>query len=162
MAPGLVGALVDDVADVVDGFVEQRQRVFTNGNPAVILVVQKQSDANTLNVTRRMNQRFPNILDEIPKGIRLIPIWEQAEFISRSMSNLGWTAVEAIVLAFLVLLFFLRNFRSSIIVAISIPISIIVTFAVMDQAGLTLNMISMAGLALAVGLLVESSGGGYG
>jgi HAE1 family hydrophobic/amphiphilic exporter-1 len=148
---------VKDVADVIDGFVEQRQRVFTNGNSAVILIVQKQSDANTLNVTRRMNQRFPAILEEVPKGINLIPIWEQAEFISRSMSNLGWTAVQAIGLAFLVLLFFLRNFRSAIIVAISIPISIIVTFAVMDQAGLTLNMISMAGLALAVGLLVDNS-----
>jgi HAE1 family hydrophobic/amphiphilic exporter-1 len=148
---------VKDVADVIDGFVEQRQRVFTNGNPAVILIVQKQSDANTLNVTRRMNQRFPDILEEIPKGIKLIPIYEQAEFISRSMSNLGWTAVQAIVLAFLVLLFFLRNFRSATIVAISIPISIIVTFAVMDQTGLTLNMISMAGLALAVGLLVDNS-----
>ena len=73
------------------------------------------------------------------------------------MSNLGSTAIQAIVLAFFVLMFFLRNVRSSVIVAISIPISIIVTFAVMDQAGLTLNVISMAGLALAVGLLVDNS-----
>jgi HAE1 family hydrophobic/amphiphilic exporter-1 len=73
------------------------------------------------------------------------------------MSNLGKTSVQAIVLAFLVLVFFLRNFRSSVIVALSIPVSIVVTFAVMDQAGLTLNIISMAGLALAVGLLVDNS-----
>ncbi|MFC1568625.1 efflux RND transporter permease subunit [bacterium] len=148
---------VKDVADVVDGFVEQRQRVFTNGNKAVILIVQKQSDANTLNVSREMHRRFPKILTEVPEGVELQVIWEQAQFISRSMSNLSGTAVQAIVLAFLVLLFFLRNFRSAIIVALSIPISIIVTFAVMDQAGLTLNMISMAGLALAVGLLVDNS-----
>ena len=148
---------IKDVANVVDGFVEQRQRVFTNGNPAVILIVQKQSDANTLNVSREMNRRFPKILSEVPKGVELEVIWEQAEFISKSMSNLGWTAIQAIILAFLVLLFFLRNFRSAVIVALSIPISMIVTFAVMDQAGLTLNMISMAGLALAVGLLVDNS-----
>jgi HAE1 family hydrophobic/amphiphilic exporter-1 len=79
------------------------------------------------------------------------------EFINRSMANLGNTAVQAIGLTLLVLLFFLRNLRSSFIVAVSIPISIIVTFAVMDQAGLTLNMSSMAGLALAVGLLVDNS-----
>lgn len=148
---------IKDVADVVDGFTEQRQRVFTNGNSAVILIVQKQSDANTLNVTREINSRKTDILNELPKGIEMETIWEQAQFISRSMSNLGITAVQAIGLAFLVLLVFLRNIRSAIIVALSIPISIVVTFAVMDQAGLTLNMISMAGLALAVGLLVDNS-----
>ncbi|MBN2104656.1 efflux RND transporter permease subunit [bacterium] len=148
---------VKDVAEVVDGFVEQRQRVFTNGNPAVILIVQKQSDANTVNVTRELKQRLPDILSEIPKGVDLEVIYEQAEFINRSISNLGGTAIQAILLAFIVLLFFLRHFRSAIIVALSIPISMIVTFAVMDQAGLTLNMISMAGLALAVGLLVDNS-----
>jgi len=148
---------IRDVADIVDGFVESRQQVWTNGNPAVILILQRQSDANTVSVTRELNQRLPGIVTELPKGIEIEPVWEQAEFINRSMANLGNTAVQAIVLAFLVLLFFLRNIRSSIIVALSIPISIIVTFAVMDQVGLTLNMISMAGLALAVGLLVDNS-----
>lgn len=148
---------IKDVADVVDGFVEQRQRVLVNDKPSVLLVVQKQSDANTVNTSREMHSRFPQILSELPKGIELEVIWEQAQFINRSMSNLGNTAIQAIALAFLVLLFFLRNIRSSIIVATSIPISMVVTFAVMDQAGLTLNIISMAGLALAVGLLVDNS-----
>jgi HAE1 family hydrophobic/amphiphilic exporter-1 len=148
---------IRDVADVVDGFVESRQQVWTNGKPAVILVLQRQSDANTVSVTRELNQRLPDIVAELPKGIDVEAVWEQAEFINRSMANLGNTAVQAIILAFVVLLFFLRNIRSSIIVALSIPISIIVTFAVMDQTGLTLNMISMAGMALAVGLLVDNS-----
>jgi len=148
---------IKDVADVVDGFVEQRQRVWTNGKPAVILIIQRQSDANTVNVTKELKSRMPQILSELPKGVELETVWEQAEFINRSMSNLGFTAIQAIFLAVLVLLFFLRNVRSSIIVALSIPISMIVTFAVMDQAGLTLNMVSMAGLALAVGLLVDNS-----
>jgi len=148
---------IKDVADVVDGFVEQRQRVWTNGKPAVVLILQRQSDANTVNVTKELRTRMPQILRELPKGVEIETVWEQAEFINRSMSNLGNTAVQAIFLAVLVLLFFLRNVRSSIIVALSIPISMIVTFAVMDQAGLSLNMISMAGLALAVGLLVDNS-----
>ncbi len=148
---------IKDVATVEDGFVEERQRVWTNGKPAVILIVQRQSDANTVSVTREVRKQFPGIIQELPKGVAVETVWEQAQFINRSMSNLGNTAVQAIVLAVLVLLFFLRNVRSSLIVALSIPISIIVTFAVMDQTGLTLNMISMAGLALAVGMLVDNS-----
>jgi len=148
---------VKDVATVVDGFAEQRQRVWTNDEPAVAVIVQKQSDANTAVVCRELRKRFPQIESELPKGVHISTIYDQSVFIERSMSNLGWTALEAIGLAFLVLLFFLRHIRSSLIVAVSIPISLIVTFAVMNQAGLTLNIISMAGLALAVGLLVDNS-----
>ena len=148
---------IKDVATVEDGFKEQRQRVWTDNKPAVIMVVQKQSDANTVNVTREVKSRFSKIIAELPKGVNIYTVWDQATFINRSMSNLGSTALQAIGLAFLVLLFFLRNVRSSLIVALSIPISMVVTFAVMDQAGLTLNIISMAGLALAVGLLVDNS-----
>lgn len=148
---------VKDVAEVVDGFAEQRQHVWNNDKPSVMLIVQKQSDANTVNVCKAVTTRFPEIESAIPKGIRIETMYDQSTFISRSMSNLGNTAVQAIFLSFLVLLFFLRNIRSSLIVAVSIPVSMIVTFAVMDQAGLTLNVISMAGLALAVGLLVDNS-----
>ncbi len=148
---------VKDVATVVDGFKEQRQRVWSDGKPAVMLMVQKQSDANTVSVARRVNENLDAIETELPEGVELGVFWDQSTFITRSMSNLGNTAIQAIFLAFLVLLFFLQNFRSSLIVAISIPVSIVVTFAVMDQAGLTLNIISMAGLALAVGLLVDNS-----
>lgn len=148
---------VKDVASVIDGFAEQRQRVWTNNKPAVFLMLQKQSDANTVNVCRNVINNLPQIQEILPRGVRIEVFYDAAMFINRSMANLGNTAVQAIGLAFLVLLFFLGNIRSSVIVAISIPVSIIVTFAVMDQAGLTLNIISMAGLALAVGLLVDNS-----
>ncbi len=148
---------IQDVADVVDGFKEQRQRVWSDGKPAVMLMVQKQSDANTVNVARDVVGQLARIQSESPKGVELAVFWDQSQFITRSMSNLGTTAIQAIFLAFLVLLFFLHNMRSSLIVAVSIPVSMIVTFAVMDQAGLTLNIISMAGLALAVGMLVDNS-----
>jgi HAE1 family hydrophobic/amphiphilic exporter-1 len=94
---------------------------------------------------------------ELPKGVHIDTIIDFSDFITKSMANLSNTALQAIGLTVLVLLFFLRNLRSSLIVAVSIPVSIFVTFAVMDQAGLTLNVISMAGLALAVGLLVDNS-----
>ncbi len=148
---------IKDVADVVDGFAEQRQRVWNNNKPAVMLMVQRQSDANTVTVARNVINRLAQIESELPRGVRIQTVIDLSTFITRSMSNLGNTAIQAIALTFLVLLFFLRNMRSSLIVAISIPISMVVTFAVMDQAGLTLNIISMAGLALAVGMLVDNS-----
>lgn len=148
---------IRDVATVVDGFKEQRQRIFTGDKPAVMLWVQKQSDANTVQVCRSVNSQLAQIEAELPKGVKLENFFDFSSFINRSMSNLGNTAIQAIFLAFVVLLFFLRHIKSSIIVAVSIPVSIILTFAVMDQAGLTLNIISMAGLALAVGMLVDNS-----
>ncbi|MBD3287508.1 MMPL family transporter [candidate division KSB1 bacterium] len=154
---GDIPVRVKDVAQVVDGFKEQRQREFNNGIPTVLLFINKQSDANTVTVCTDVNERLDDIVEEIPKGVELVNIWDQSEFINKSISNLGNTAIEAILLAFLVLLVFLLNVRSSLIVAVSIPTSLVVTFAVMDQAGLTLNIISMAGLALAVGLLVDNS-----
>ena len=153
--PGVVR--IKDVATVLDGFAEQRQRVWNNNKPSVMLMLQKQSDANTVQVCREVRDRIPEIEATLPEGVKLETIIDFSEFINRAMANLGNTALQAIGLTLLVLLFFLRNLRSSLIVAISIPVSMVVTFAVMDQAGLTLNMISMAGLALAVGMLVDNS-----
>ncbi|MBN1480488.1 efflux RND transporter permease subunit [candidate division KSB1 bacterium] len=157
MAMNGVNIRIKDVANVVDGFKEERQRIWSNGVPSVMLWIQRQSDANTVQVCRDVIAAVPKIESELPRGVTLELFYDSSTFIERSMSNLGTTAIQAIILAFIVLLFFLGNIRTSTIVALSIPISIIVTFAVMDQAGLTLNVISMAGLALAVGLLVDNS-----
>ena len=148
---------IKDVADIQDGFAEQRQKVWNNDAPAVMMMVQKQSDANTVIVAREVVNNFEKIEAELPTGVKISTVVDLSTFITRSMSNLGSNALSAIFLTFLVLLFFLRHFRSSLIVAVTIPVSMIVTFVVMDQAGLTLNVISMAGLALAVGMLVDNS-----
>ena len=157
MAMGGVNIRVKDVATVEDGFKEERQRIWTNGQPSVMLWVQRQSDANTVKVCRDVAKAVPQIEAELPKGVTLELFMDSSTFIQRSMANLSSTGIQAILFAFLVLLFFLGNFRTSIIVALSIPISIILTFAVMDQVELTLNVISMAGLALAVGMLIDNS-----
>ena len=148
---------VSDVARVEDGFSEQRQRVWNNGESSVMVIVQRQSDANTVTVCRAIEKSMPRIKSELPAGVHLDTMMDLSDFITRSMSNLTNTAWQAILMTFLVLLFFLRNIRSAIIVAVSIPVSMVATFAVMDQAGLTLNVISMAGLALAIGMLVDNS-----
>ncbi len=146
-----------NVARVVDGYKEQRMVLRNNGKSALMLYVMKQTDANTVNVARIVQQELPKIAEKVGNGVRFETVIDFADFINKSINNLSTTAIQASFLAFLVLLFFLRNIRSSIIVAISIPVSIIVTFFVMSRAGITLNIISMAGLALAVGMLVDNA-----
>ncbi len=146
-----------NVAQVVDGFKEQREVIRNNDKSALMIFVQKQADANTVQTSRAVNEALPGILTKAGQGVEVSMLIDFADFITRSLNNLSTTAMQAFFMVFLVLLFFLRNIRSSLIVAISIPVSIIVTFFVMDQGGLTLNVISMAGLALAIGMLVDNA-----
>ena len=146
-----------NVAQVIDGYKEQTEIVRNNNQPAIFMFIQKQSDANTVQTASAVLEELPKISAEIGQGIEFNIIWDQSKFIKRSLSNLTNTAIQAFFLAFLVLLFFLRHIRSSLIASISIPVSIIITFFVMSQIGVNLNIISMAGLALAVGLLIDNS-----
>ena len=146
-----------NVARVEDGFKEQRQIIRNNDKSALLLLVNKQADANTVQTARSVLRELPEIVEKVGQGIRFETVVDLSKFILRSISNLRNTALQAFVMAFLVLLFFLRNLRSSLIVALSIPISVILTFFVMQQGGLTLNIISMAGLALAIGMLVDNA-----
>jgi HAE1 family hydrophobic/amphiphilic exporter-1 len=146
-----------NVAEVIDGFKEQSEIVRNNGQNAIMVYVMKQSDANTVQTANSIIAELPNIEKQIGQDIAFDTIFDQSEFIKSSLSNLTSTGIQAFFLAFFVLLFFLRHFRSSLIAAISIPVSIVITFFVMNQVGITLNIISMAGLALAVGMLIDNS-----
>jgi HAE1 family hydrophobic/amphiphilic exporter-1 len=148
---------IKSVAQVKDTYEEITRVVRNNRKPGILLIVSKNSKANTVQVTNRVIEELPNILRKLPEGVKAGVIFNQADFIKQSISNLSYTAIQAFFLAAVVLLFFLHNIRASVIVALSIPISIIVTFTVLDLANLTLNMMSMAGLALAVGMLVDNS-----
>jgi len=148
---------LDQIAEVTDGFKERNSYVLNNGKESVVMVVMKQSDANTVNATEAVLNAIPSLEDVAGADVKIEVIFDLADFIKKSISNLTNTALQAFLLAGLVLLFFLRNIRSAIIVAVSIPVSVIATFFVMDQAGVTLNIISMAGLALAIGMLVDNS-----
>ncbi|MFW6114764.1 MAG: efflux RND transporter permease subunit [Thermodesulfobacteriota bacterium] len=148
---------IKNIAQVKDDYEELTRIVRNNRKPGILLIVSKNSAANTVQVADRVVEDLPKIVRGLPEGVQIGVIFNQADFIKKSISNLSTTAVQAFLLAGLVLLFFLHNIRASIIVALTIPISIIVTFAVLDLAGLTLNMMSMAGLALAVGLLVDNA-----
>ena len=152
-----VPVYIKDVASVEDSYKENASEVRADYGEGVMLMIMKQSDANTVITSRKIREAIPDILARLPQGTKFSLIWDQADFILRAVNNLRNTALIAFVMAFIVIYFFLRNIRGSIIMGISIPVSIIATFAVMYLANVTLNIISMAGLALAVGMLVDNS-----
>jgi len=149
--------LLRDVASVTDGEEEQTQYIRFNGNPAVTAYCNKRSDANTVNVCRRIRSELDGIDRDYGELLTPVILFDQSSFIEESINNLGVTAIQACILAFLVLLFFLSSFKSSSIAGVSIPLSVFVTFAVMHFTGVQLNMISLAGLALAIGMLVDNA-----
>ncbi|TNE51720.1 MAG: efflux RND transporter permease subunit [Deltaproteobacteria bacterium] len=148
---------LEQIATIKDTHEEQTRILRSQGNPTMMLMVQKRSDANTVQTAQAVLKELPKIQKRLPKGVLFKTVFNQSDFVVRSISNLSSSAGQAFFLAILVLLVFLRSFRSSLIVGLSIPVSVIATFSVMYLANITLNIISMAGLALAVGMLVDNS-----
>ena len=148
---------VKNVAKVEDGYEELIGDVRANYHQSVYIRLFKQSDANTVQACKNVSKALPDIQSILPEDTELKIVYDQSQFILKSISNLGNTAVLAFFIAFLVIYFFLRNIRGSIIMGLAIPISVVSTFAVMMLANLTINIISMAGLALAIGMLVDNS-----
>ncbi len=146
-----------DVAEVRDTVSEQTRFIRANERPAIMLMVRKQSDANTVQTTKGIEGVLPGLTEKLPEGIVLSKVFSQGDFINDSLGNLGTTGVLAICMAVLVLLVFLRSLKASLIIGLAIPASLVVAFAAMYAGGITLNIISMAGLALAVGMLVDNS-----
>ncbi|PIE52240.1 acriflavin resistance protein [Candidatus Fermentibacteria bacterium] len=149
--------LLRDVADVIDGEAEVTELVRMNQTPSLFAFVQRRSDANTVNVCTNVLEELDSIAEEYDGQVVPYVMFDQSTFIRQAISNLSNTGITAIILAFAVLLFFLRSPRGSSIAGSAIPISIVVTFAVMYFFDVDLNMISLAGLALAVGMLVDNS-----
>lgn len=145
-----------EVAEVLDTFEEESHVVTADGEPAVMLAVRKQSDANTVEVARAVAEALPRIASRLPEGVSLVPLFDESRPILRAIGNLGQTGAQAFLLTGLVLLLFLRSWRTSLITVIAIPTSIVVAFVFMDALDVTLNLISMAGLALAIGMLVDN------
>ncbi|RYG70990.1 efflux RND transporter permease subunit, partial [bacterium] len=148
--------LLRDVAIVRDA--GQEQRIFTriDGKKAVGISISKQSESNTVATTNNVLQKIKEIEGRYP-NLKFTAAYSQAGFIEGSIHELQETAIIGGVLAILVITFFLRNVRSTLVVALSIPISITSTFALLYFGGFTLNTISLSGLALATGLIVDDA-----
>lgn len=155
--PGESPIRLKDVANVEDGYEEGVGDVRINGSQGVGIVISKQSDANTVLAAKYINEALPGIKNILPGGITFTSIFDSSEMTTKSVDNLSSTAFMSFIIVVFIIYIFLRNWRSSMIMAISMPISIILTFAVLYMSDLTLNVISMAGLALAIGMLVDNS-----
>jgi len=146
-----------DIATVEDGIAQPIGNVRVQGNDGVIINVYKQSDSNIVTAADGITGSLDELRSILPAGVELDVLTNRADFIEMSINNLILTAIQAIILVMLMLLIFLRSGRSSFIVAISIPVSIITTFSIMSWADVSLNIISLSGLTLAVGLVVDNA-----
>ena len=156
--PASVAAVrLRDIANVYDGYKDQTSLVYLNSIPCVELSIQKQSGSNSVKAARAVKAKMADILKEAPSDIKITLTEDTTDVIQRSVDEVTRSAIEGALFAILVLLVFLRNFRSTIIVGLAIPISLIATLGIMYFAGMSLNIMTLAGLALAVGKLVDDS-----
>lgn len=148
---------IRDVADVVDTHEEETRFVRINGEPGIYLEIYKQSGANTVGVAKEVRKEIEAINDDMSDKFKMVPVNDESEFIQQSINNVSDTAVVGGILAIIILFIFLCNVRCTMIIAISIPLSIIATFALIYFCGYTLNLMTLGGLALGIGMLVDNS-----
>src|SRR5690554_6319507 len=146
-----------DVAEVRQGWKEREAIIRLDGREAVELAIYKEGDANTVATAAAVDARLQAIRKELPPGVHLDVVDDQARFIRAAIADVRTDAIFGGTLAILVLSLFLRSGWSTFVVGISLPVSIITTFFFMDQMGLSLNVMSLGGLALATGLVVDDS-----
>ena len=146
-----------DIADVSEGYADQQSIVYVNGQEAVQLSVQKQSGKNSVQVAKDVRGRLVKLAEELPGDVKITEIFNTTDIIEASLNNVTSSAVSGAILAVLILFLFLRSIKPTIIIGISIPVSIIITLMLMYFWGLTLNLMTLAGLFLGVGMLVDNS-----
>ncbi len=146
-----------DVAQVRDDFKEQTQIVEINRNPGLIVLVQKQSGANTVQVAERVLRKLEDLRKNLPADVKVVVARDTSEFIKGAIGNLKGALYFGGILVILIILLFLRNIRASLIVACSIPTSLIVAFFLLFMGGYTLNILSISSLAIAMGMVVDAS-----
>ncbi|MFH1488150.1 MAG: efflux RND transporter permease subunit, partial [Pseudomonadota bacterium] len=145
-----------EIAGVEDAWEKVSRIVRVNGRPGIRIGINKQSGKNTVEIARAVHRELEQIRRDIPQ-IQLTPIIDTSDYIQRSITNVGSSLLYGGALAIIVLLLFLRDFRSTAIIATAIPTSIIATFALMYFGGFTLNLMTLGGLALGVGMLVDNA-----
>src|SRR5437870_2370653 len=154
---GTYSVKLSDVGYAEDGFEEPRTEARLNGQPAVTLVVSKQSGQNTVAVADAVKERLAEIAPTLPRGFRTQVVGDQSIFIKASIEAIQKHLIEGSILAAIVVFLFLWSFRSTIIAAIAIPTSLIATFGLMAAMGFTLNQITMLALTLMVGIVIDDA-----
>jgi hydrophobic/amphiphilic exporter-1 (mainly G- bacteria), HAE1 family len=145
-----------DIAQITDTFKEQESINYINGLPSVSFSIQKESGANTVIVANRVNRELESIEKLLPGDISIVNIFDSSDFIKKTVDEVTNTLLIGAILAILVLYIFLRSISSTLVIGLAIPISVISTFTLFYFADLTLNMMTLGGLALGIGMLVDN------
>ncbi len=148
---------VHDVAHVRDGFPPQTNIVRVDGQRASLLSVIKTGEASTLDIVAGIRSHLPLVQAQLPPELKITPLADQSVFVRASISGVVREAAIAACLTAIMILLFLGSFRSTLIIAVSIPLSIITSLLVLSALGETINIMTLGGLALAVGILVDDA-----
>ncbi len=154
---GTYSVKLSDVGYAEDGAEEPRTEARLNGQPAVTLVISKQSGQNTVAVADAVKERLREIQSTLPAGFQTQVVGDQSIFIKASIESIQKHLIEGSILAAIVVFIFLWSFRSTLIAAIAIPTSLIATFGLMAAMGFTLNQITMLALTLMVGIVIDDA-----
>ena len=148
---------VRDVAHVRDGFAPQTNIVRRDGMRGSLLTIQKVGDVSTLDIVARVRDLLPRISAALPPALKIEPLADQSIFVRDAVNSVIREAVIAACLTAVMILLFLRSWRSTLIIAVSIPLSILTSICVLSALGETINIMTLGGLALAVGILVDDA-----
>ncbi|MDR6675007.1 efflux RND transporter permease subunit [Xanthomonas sp. 1678] len=146
-----------DVAEVRQGYKEREAIIRLGGKEAVELAIYKEGDANTVSTAASLRKRLEQLKTQIPPDVELTTLEDQSRFIEHAIGDVKKDAVIGGLLAILIIFLFLRDGWSTFVISLSLPVSIVATFFFMGQLGLSLNVMSLGGLALATGLVVDDS-----
>lgn len=148
---------LDDIAEVREGWREREAITRVNGEEMVELAIYREGDANIVAVARAVEQRLAALRADLPADLSLTRVYDQSVFIRNAIVQVIQAALLGGLLAIGVLYLFLKNLRATVIIGVAIPVSVIATFAAMYGGGITLNIMSLGGIALAIGLLVDNA-----
>lgn len=148
---------VSDVASVRDGQAVQTNIARLDGQNAVIVSILKLGDASTLDIIRQLRDRLPELRAAAPEGVTIAPVFDQSVFVESAINSVMAEAVLVGLLVALVVLIFLGSWRSSVIVLISIPLALLASIAGLALSGSTFNLMTLGGLMLAIGILVDNA-----
>ncbi len=148
---------LNDIATIVDGYKERTDVTRINASEAVELAIYKEGDANTVQVAKLINNKIDAINKLLGDRYQLTVVYDQSTFISNAISEVKSAAIIGGLLAMVILFLFLRSIKPTLIISLSIPVSVIATFNMMYSNGISLNIMSLGGIALATGLLVDNA-----
>jgi HAE1 family hydrophobic/amphiphilic exporter-1 len=148
---------IRDIGRVEDTFEEPRSLARLDGRNAVSLIIQKQSGTNTVEVVKKVRERFKTLKELLPPDIETFVVKDQSVFVKKSIEELNFHLVVAAILVAITILIFIQDWRTTIIASLAIPASIVTTFAFMYWMGYTLNNMTMLGLILAIGIVIDDA-----